>query len=160
MKKAVSIALCAVLLCGCSASETFETVDDEYVQSVIQQQKAVSLTLEPGAVAIQADAGTIYLCDGYDLCVEIRPSGNLSATFMALTGFASDALTVVETSASELTRYESVWVSAGEGGDQVGRTVVLDDGLYHYCITFTAPAADAAALQATWQQILSSVNIA
>ena len=72
MKKAVSIALCAVLLCGCSASETFETVDDEYVQSVIQQQKAVSLTLEPGAVAIQADAGTIYLCDGYDLCVEIR----------------------------------------------------------------------------------------
>ena len=140
MKKAVSIALCAVLLCGCSASETFETVDDEYVQSVIQQQKAVSLTLEPGAVAIQAEAGTIYLCDGYDLCVEIRPSGNLSA--------------------SELTRYESVWVSAGEGGDQVGRTVVLDDGLYHYCITFTAPAADAAALQATWQQILSSVNIA
>ena len=57
MKKAVSIALCAVLLCGCSASETFETVDDEYVQSVIQQQKAVSLTLEPGAVPSRRKPG-------------------------------------------------------------------------------------------------------
>lgn len=159
MKKVVIIALCALLLCGCSTAETFETVGDEYVQSAIQQQKTVSLTVEEGAVAIHGDTGTIYLCDGYEMTVEICAAGNLSATFEMLTGFGTGDLTVIETSASELTRYECVWASAGEGGDQVGRTVVLDDGVYHYCITFTASAEDAAALQLTWQQILNSVNI-
>lgn len=159
MKKVVIIALCGLLLCGCSAAETFETVGDDYVQSAIQQQKTVSLSVEEGAVAIQGNTGTLYLCDGYEMMVEVCPAGNLSGTLEAVTGFGVEKLTVIETAAAELSRYECVWAAAGEGGDQVGRTVVLDDGLYHYCITFTASAEDAPALQLTWQKILETLNI-
>lgn len=159
MKKAVSIVLCGLLLCGCSASETFETLGDEYVQSAAQQQKTVLLTVEEGAVTLSNETGTIYLCDGYQVTVEVFSAGNLSGTLETLTGFGADDLTVMETAASGLARYECVWVAAGEGGDQVGRAVVLDDGIYHYCVTFSASAEDAPALQLTWQQILSTFNV-
>ena len=159
MKKIAMLLLCALLLCGCSSAETFETLGDDHVQSVLQQEKTVHLTLEQGAVPLQGATGTLYLCDGYDVSVEVWKGGNVSGTLEALTGFRTDELTVIETSASGFARYECVWVSSGEGGDQVGRVVVLDDGVYHYCITFQAPADDAAALQVTWQRILDSVQI-
>lgn len=159
MKKCVIILLCALLLCGCGAAETFETIGDEYVQSAVQQQKKVMLTVEEGAVALESEAGTLYLCDGYQVTVEVFSAGNLSGTFEALTGFGTDDLTIIETAASGLSRYECVWASAGEGGDQVGRAVILDDGVYHYCVTFSALAEDAPALQLTWQEILSTLNI-
>jgi hypothetical protein len=160
MKKCVMLLLCALLLCGCRSADTFETLGDDHLQSVLQQQKKVQLTLEQGAVPVQGETGTVYFCDGYEVSVEVWKAGNISGTLQTLTGFGADDLMVIETSASGFVRYECIWVSTGEGGDQVGRVVVLDDGVYHYCITFQALADDAPALQLTWQQILDSVHIA
>lgn len=160
MKKCCLFLLCGVLLCGCGAQETFETVDDEYVQSVMQEQREVLLTVEDDAVVLQGDTGCVYLCDGYEVTVEILSAGNLSGTFQTLTGFGTDDLTVIETVGSGVARYECVWAAAGEGGDMVGRAVILDDGIYHYCVTVLADADDAPALQKTTEEIFDSFGLA
>lgn len=152
------LALC-ILLYGCGTKETFETVDDADAQPVVQQKKEILLTVEEDAVILESDTGVMYLCDGYEVSAQIVSAGNLSGTLRDLTGFGAESMTVIETAASGMDRYEGVWTSAGEGGDMVGRVVVIDDGVWHYCVTISCPAEDAPALQQTWQKILSSVAI-
>ena len=159
MRKCCLILVLCLFLCGCGVQETFETVEDDHAAAVMQEQKRISLQVEEDAVALQGDTGTIYLCDGYEVTAEILSAGNLNGTFQTLTGFGMDALTVVETSAGDTSRYECVWTAAGEQGDTVGRAVILDDGIYHYCVTVSAAAEDAAALQAAWQAILDSLTL-
>lgn len=159
MKKWIFILLMVPLLCGCSAGETFETVGDLYAEPVMQEQRDIFVAVPENAVAIQGDTGTIYLCDGYEVTVEILSAGNVSGTFQTLTGFGIDDLTVMETAASDTARYECVWASAGEDGDLVGRAVILDDGIHHYCVTVLADADAAYALQQTVEAILDSVQL-
>lgn len=156
MKKCCLILVLSLFLCGCGAAETMETVGDDYVQSVMQSAKNILLTVDDEATVFQGETGTIYLCDGYEVTVEILSAGNLNGTFQTLTGFGADELTVIETAASQLSRYECVWSAAGEAGDVVGRAVILDDGLYHYCVTVLADADDAQALKNTWEEIFDS----
>ena len=115
---------------------------------------------EATAVAVQGDAGTIYLCDGFEVTAQVLRAGDLSRTFRDLTGFESDGLTVMATAAIGWTRYECVWTSAGEQGDTVGRAVILDDGVYHYCLTLTADADDMSGLQDIFQKIINSYSLA
>lgn len=162
MKKFVWIILLAISLCGCAAAPTFETLGDDHVQSAMQEERGVLLSLPEKAQArmIQGEAGTIYLCDGFEVTTQVMAAGDLNETFVTLTGFESDGLTVMATSAMDCTRYTCVWTAAGETGDTVGRAVILDDGVYHYCLTVTADADDAAALQDIWQQIFDSFSLA
>lgn len=159
MKKCCLLVSVLFLLTGCSSAETFETVADEYVQSVMRQEMTVSVAVEPGTEAIEGASGTIYLCDGYEVTVEVMQSGNLSATLREVTGYTADQLTVIETAAGSMKRYECAFSSAGEGGDLVGRTVILDDGVCHYCVTVAAPADDAQALMPAWNAIFDSITL-
>ena len=162
MKKVSMILVFVMLLCGCSAAPTFETMGDDHVQSVMQEERGVLLTIpeEAAAVAVRGDAGTIYLCDGFEVTAQVLRAGDLSGTFRDLTGFESDGLTVMATAAIGWTRYECVWTSAGEQGDTVGRAVILDDGVYHYCLTLTADADDMSELQDVFQKIINSYSLA
>lgn len=148
-----------MLLTGCTAAETFETVDDVYAEGEPAVMRQVSLQLPEAAEIISGDAGTIYLCDGFEVTVQTMAAGDLNATMRSLTGFDADELTVVETGLTEAARYECVWTAAGEGGDAVGRAVVLDDGCYHYCVTVMASEDDAGALRQTWQALLDTVQL-
>jgi VCBS repeat-containing protein len=65
----------------------------------------------------------------------------------------------MHTKQAETDRYESVWSAVGEGEDQVGRLVILDDGNYHYAVTVMAPAETAGELTKTWQKLLNSAVI-
>ena len=125
------------------------------MQSVMQE-KSIILCVDESAVVLQGDTGTLYLCDGYEVTVEVLSAGNLSGTFQSLTGFGADDLTVVQTAAGDAARYECVWSAAGERGDLVGHAVILDDGVYHYCVTTLADAADAARLQPEWEALFAS----
>lgn len=156
MKYIVLFLVCALLFSGCSARETFETVDDEYVQSVMQESREILLSVSDDATVLEGDTGCLYLCDGYEVTAEILPAGNLSGTFQTVTGFGMDDLTVMETAAAEFARYECAFASVGEDGDMVGRAVILDDGVYHYCVCVMMDADNAAALQETMENILSS----
>ena len=147
----------AVLLCGCQNVSTFEVLEDVYYEQERAAPKEIVLSLSDSTTLIRNGNSRLYLCDGFDVTVETMYAGNVEQTMQTLTGFAPDALTMVQTSSHQMQRYECAWSSAGEGGVQVGRAVVLDDGSYHYCVTVTALAEQAGALYETWNTLLDSI---
>ena len=160
-KRLICWVLLAVLLTGCGAQESFETVADLYEQpAAAPQELSLDIPQEAASPAMEsAEAGSLYLCDGYTLTVQTLTGGDLDATLNQLTGFSAEHLTLMHTKAPSADRYECVWASAGETGDQVGRTVVLDDGSYHYAVSVMAPAETAGALTKTWQTIFDSMAL-
>ena len=161
MKRIIILGFLLFILSGCAVSETFETVHDVYGELPSPEPASVDFLLPEDAATpvFHGDGGRLYFCDGYEIMVETLDAGDLNRTVTTLTGHASDSLTILQTDNSQPQRYECVWTAAGEGGDQVGRTVILDDGSYHYCISFTALAEDAGSLQETWQEIASSIQL-
>lgn len=161
VKNVIVLLICGLLLCGCKAEETFETVTDVYgeQETVLPREIGLKIPGDAGVQVIQSDQGTLYLCDGYEITVQTMQAGDLNRTMRNLSGFDSDMLTVMETGLTEAARYEFVWSAAGEGGDMIGRAVVLDDGAYHYCVTVMSVAAEAVDLRETWQTLLDSFSL-
>lgn len=162
MKKCWIMLALALLLPGCGTQETMETVSDVYDAPVMAQVQQVELTLPEGAAVPSMEnpeAGRIYLCDGYTLTVQTGEAGDLDKTLRQVTGYKKEQLTLMETQRGGVTRYECAWSAAGEGGDQVCRAVILDDGSYHYAVTAMTDSAKAGELTAVWQGILDSVRL-
>ena len=138
MKMICLMLMVAVLLCGCQAATTFETLEDVYYGQEENAPMQIAVSLPQGTTLIRNGNSRLYLCDGYDIAVEVMAAGDLDLTIRWLTGFSSDALTMVQTSASEMIRYECVWTSAGEDADQVGRAVILALRAMHFRLSSTA----------------------
>ncbi|MBE6925093.1 MAG: hypothetical protein E7466_07665 [Ruminococcaceae bacterium] len=162
MKKLFLMLLVPVLLTGCKAAQTFETMDDVLIQPVMEQSGEIVLTL-PGSASLEVieseEGGRLYLCDGYTLTTQTLTGGDMNRTIQSLCGYGPESLTVMNRHDGELKRHEWIWICAGEGGEQLGRAVVLDDGKFHYCVTAMADAADAAALEPEWNGIFDSFEI-
>ena len=159
MKKIATALLLALLLSGCGAKETLETVaDDIPLQPVLAQPAQISVRLPDNAVSpvLESDTQQLYFCEDYEIAIETRSSGGLSGTITALTGFAPEQLTVMHTSPEGVDRYEFVWAAAGEDGDRLGRGVVLDDGSYHYCMSVLRDAENPKKSQVVWSDVFSS----
>ena len=162
MKKACVLLVVVLLLSGCAAQPVFESVSDQMEAPVMAQQRQLQVSLPKEALTPtlqNAEAGKLYLCDGYTLSVQTMQAGDLDATMRSLTGFSREQLTVMETMKHGIKRYDCVWSAAGEGGDQVARSVILDDGNYHYAVTVMADFASAGDLAATWKSILNTVSL-
>ena len=161
MKKIGIILLFSVLLAGCAAEDTFETVADEWVQSVAAPVRDVILPLpEEAAAPVSArDNGTLYQCDGYEIMVETLPSGDLDATLQTVTGYGREDLTVMETRSGGIKRYDLVWSCMGEAGELVGRACVLDDGDYHYVLSVLADADRAGKFEEAWNDLFSGYSL-
>ncbi len=159
MKKVCFLLIFVLLLAGCQAVGTFETVNDVYAPQTQSAPRKIDLALPENTQTIAGNSGNLYLCEGYDVTVETLSSGDLNATIQTLTGFAPNALTMLQTAVSGVDRYECVWTAAGESGDTVCRAVVLDDGQYHYCVTVMSQADTAGELAAVWQELLNSVHL-
>ena len=138
-----------------------ETVADEIVLNVSAQPREVLLTLPKETLlpAMETESGTLYLCDGYDVAVQILDSGDLDATIRQVSGFGRDDLTVIQTSAGELARYEFVWTAATDLGEAVCRGMILDDGNYHYVLTAAVPAKKVDEYKEIWNGIFESFSI-
>lgn len=161
MKKSIWLILFALILCGCGVQRTMETISDELIQPVMAQPAAISVDLpgEAALPAMESDAGRIYLCKDYEICVQTLEGGNLNATVRNLSGMDKEQLTILETEDDGLTRYEFVWAAAGEKGDRVGRAAILDDGNYHYCLSLLRDEAATESSQISWDQIFSSFTL-
>ena len=159
MKKLILIAGIALLLTGCGAEPTFETLSDEYVQPVSVQTRQMSLALpeEAAALTVQSDeGGSLYFCDGYTITVQVLESGDLDGTLRQVAGFEKDELQIMQTQTDGVKRYDWVWTAAGEGEDQVCRGALLDDGVSHYVLTCMAGESQAQQVQEQWQELFSS----
>lgn len=163
MKKVLCVIFALVLLTGCQQPRDFETMSDSFVQPDVPQPKEVFLNLpEDAAKAVLEDpgAGTLYLCDDYSVAVQTLPAGNLDATLREVTGYGREQIQLWEKKVGGISRFVCVWTAVGEGGDQMGKTTILDDGNYHYVLSVMANAEDAGELTETWQQLMDSFNIA
>ena len=163
MKKIIVMLMMSLLLSGCGAKETLETVaDDIPLQPVLAEPAQISVRLPDNAVSpvLESDSEQVYLCEDYEISIETRASGDLGGTITALTGFDPEQLTVMHTKQDDADRYEFVWVSAGEMGERLGRGVVLDDGSYHYCMSVLRDAEDQKKSQVVWSDVFSSFCLA
>ena len=160
MKKLFLILAMLCLLTACAGEKTLETVEDVYAPQETDP-KLVHLTLpeEAAAQTLSSAAGQLYLCNGFTVTVQTFRGGDLNRTVKETTGYTLDRLTLMETAKDSVTCYRLSWVSLGEGGDQAARTLILDDGCYHYAVTVMAPAENAGALTDTWQEIFASVSL-
>jgi len=159
MKKYLFLLLITVLLSGCGAEETFETVADELVLPVMAQPRFICVDL-PGEAAlpvIENQNGRVYVCDDYEIVIQTLEGGDLEETMQTMSGLSKEDLTVVETDAGGITRYEFVWAAAGETGDQSGRGAILDDGNYHYCLSVLSNANEKS--QVSWEDVFSSFSL-
>ena len=162
MKKWGMIICVSVLLTGCGAAETFETVGDELLQPVMAEVGQINLSLPPEAstqTMLGSDTDKLYFCDGYTAAVQIMDRGDLDRTCRQLCGFGADSLNILQTATDGRKRYEWVWTAAGEGGDVLGRVAVIDDGKYHYCVSLQTDASLAGSLESQWTRILSSFSV-
>ncbi len=159
--KILAAILCVLLLCGC-ATDVFETVGDGENVAAVAQAAQLMLELPEDAAAQTMDGtnGTLYFCEEYEIMVETFGSGDMQRTVKALTGFDMAELALVRTVRSGVPCVEGAWSAAGEGGDQVGRFLILDDGAYHYCVSVMAEADRAGACADSWQKLLSSAALA
>jgi len=162
VKKVGILLLIAVLMTGCSAQPTFETVADENVQpvSAAMQQVLLELPEEVSAPAMEnGEQGKLYLCDGYTLTMNTVPSGDLSKTLQQATGYEKEKLQLLQTGYGDVHRYECVWAAAGEREEQVGRLCLLDDGNYYYVLTAMTDASEAGKLRETWRSLFDSFRL-
>ena len=157
MKKIWCMLLVSLLLTGCGAEETFETVADEIVQSVLAQPREITIRLPDNAVApvLESAQRQVYMSEEYEIMIETLESGDLQATIRELSGYEKDQLTVLETQVQDVTRYEFVRACAGERGDRLGRAVILDDGDYHYCLSGLRDAQTEKS-QIVWSDVFAS----
>lgn len=162
MKRMLITLISLFILVGCSAKETFETVDDTRTQPVMAPMGQLELQLPNEAVTPTMDHsenGKIYLCDGYTVMVQTFPAGDLNGTLQQVTGFSREALTLMETRQNGITRYECAWSAMGEGENQVCRCAVLDDGNHHYVVTVMAPESMAGAYLEPWRNLMASITL-
>ena len=162
MKKMLVFALVTMLLSGCAAEETLETIADDPVQPVMAQPREIAVSL-PGEASIptmEGDTGRMYLADDYEIYIQTLESGDLDATIQTVSGYSKDSLTVINTESDGIERYEFVWVSAGENGERLGRGVVLDDGSHHYVMTVLRDADTTETSQIVWNDVFSSFRLA
>ena len=122
MRKLWVLVMLAVVLAGCGAEPTVETVADEIVlaESVMKE-----ITMElPGETVLpvmQTDTGKLYICEDFEVSVETLPGGDLGRTVGLLTGFGLEDVTVMQTTAGDRIRYDLAWSCLGEMGPEVGR---------------------------------------
>ncbi|MBQ8834055.1 MAG: hypothetical protein IJ001_03925 [Oscillospiraceae bacterium] len=161
MKKLVLLIAAALLLSGCAAEETYETISDELLVPAMAQPREITVNLpgEAALPAMESDNGRAYLCQDYEIYVQTLEGGDMNATVQTLSGYEKDSLTVMETEQEGLKRYEFVWASAGEMGERIGRAVVLDDGSYHYTLTILRDEATTETSQISWDDIFSSFAV-
>lgn len=162
MKKCMILVLSLLLmLSGCGAQETMETVSDTMDTPVMAQMREISLALpeEAASPTVESDSQRLYLCEDYEITVQILDGGDLNQTVKTLSGYDRDVLTVMSTRKDNLDSHEFVWACTGEEGDLVGRAMILDDGSYHYCVSILGDAQQALENKVLWDDMFQSFTL-
>ena len=161
MKKLFWALLPLLLLAGCAARETMETLGDIPVEgtAAAPRQVCVNLPDEAAVPTAESDSGRIYLCKDYEIIIQTLEAGDLDETIRTLSGYDRDSLTVMKTRVEGADRYDFVWATAGENGERLGRAVILDDGNYHYTMTVLKDAEATNKTQVVWRTVFESFSL-
>ena len=161
MKKWIVWITVFLMLTGCGAEPAMETVADVMAMPAVPEPRAIAVALpgETSMPAMESDAGRSYMASDYEICIQTVTGGDLDATVQTMSGFSADELTLVTTQSGDLKRHDFVWAAAGEGGDLLGRGVILDDGIYHYTMAVLRNAHPADGSAVVWDGVFSSFRL-
>lgn len=161
MRKLWIVLMIMLLLTGCAEEETYETISDEIDIPAAAIPKEIYMELPEEAIlpAMESESGTIYFCRDFEVAVQTMESGDLQSTIQRISGFSPDNLTVIKTQDPQMRRYEFVWSTAGEFGEEVNRSAILDDGSFHYVLTATTTAGLAKEYNEVWNGLFESFRI-
>ena len=161
MKLVAMIVSVLLLFCGCAAEETYETVMDVWEEVPAPEAKSICVDL-PGESAMpvmESDGGRVYVSSDHEIYVQTMPGGDIGATIEEMSGHPQESLTVLSTMQDDAMRYDFVWATAGEGGDLLGRGIILDDGSYHYTMTVLRDADTVQSSTVVWDAVFSSFRL-
>lgn len=160
MKRWIILLVIVFLLTGCSNELDFESVQDVYAPQELTASACLAVSLpEAEHTELELDGAKLCVYEDFEVMILTLPSGNLDATLQEISGYDASELTVMNTVEGVNRRYDTIWASAGEGGDLVGRATVIDDGCFHYVIAVMAKAENAGSLTEDWNQLFSSVSL-
>lgn len=161
MKMLLVMLLAVLMLSGCGGAEVYETVTDELVLSTAAQPREIRFDLaqEPVLPAMESDGGQLYLCGDFDVMVQTLESGDLDSSVYQVSGFLPEELTLLQTESGDVDKYEFVWTSATDEGQQIGRATILDDGNYHYILSATVDSELIEEYQEIWNGIFESFEL-
>ena len=160
MKKGLCLIFACLLLSGCAAEQTMETVADEWEEAVIASAREISVALPEELEPVAEDGGDcLYIASGYEIHIQTMAGGDLDATVRSISGHEREDLTVIATQPQGLRRYDLVWTAAGEGGDRIGRAVIVDDGTHHYTMTVLRDAGSVETDQVVWRTVFESFTL-
>ena len=159
--KVVILLLVLLMLTGCGQTEVYETVTDELMISTAAEPRQIRFDLAQDMLlpAMETDWGQLYLCGDFDVMIQTMESGDLDDTVFQICGFYPEELTFLQTGSGEIDKYEFVWTSATDGGQQIGRATILDDGNYHYSMSATVDAKLMEEYQEIWNGIFESFTL-
>ena len=161
MKKVVVLLLASVMLAGC-AKQQYETRGAHCSAEDSPEAGIISISVPDGLSApiMYADGGDrIYIADDYEVYLQTYPGGDTGETIRQCTGYDPAQLTVLETEKDGFKRYDCAWTSTGEGVQNVGRLLLLDDGHHHYVLSVIAPADCGEALNEAWKQLSDTFTV-
>ena len=160
--KILMVLLLSVVLCGCQGQRDYETLSDAYVQPNVPAMGEITLLLPTSAEVVTMESeenGKLWLCEEYWVCLQTWQAGDLKKTLHALTGQSEEDLDLIKLDNAQSKRYECVWLSTGENGDQINRAIILDDGNYHYALTLHTAAETAGVLAPQWKNITATFGV-
>ena len=161
VRKGLCLMFVCFLLGGCAAEETLETVADEWVEAVMAPAREIRVSLPEEVSPVAEDAsGSLYIASNYEIHIQTVAGGDLDETIRSISGHGRDNLTVIATEPQGLKRYDLVWTAAGEGGDRIGRAVIVDDGTHHYTMTVLRDADSVETDQVVWRTVFESFTLA
>ena len=160
VRKGLCLMLVCMLLGGCGAEETMETVADEWVEPVIVPAREIRVSLPEELAPVTEDTtGSLYIASNYEIHIQTMSGGDLDETIRSISGHEREDLTVIETEPHGVHRYDLVWTAVGEGGDRIGRAVIVDDGEYHYTMTVLRDAGSVETDQIVWRTVFESFTL-
>lgn len=161
MKVIFTVLLAVLMLTGCGRTETYETITDELAIPASAQPREVRFDLgqEPILPVMESNGGQLYLCGDFDVVVQTMDAGDLQETVYQVSGFLPEELTLLQTDSGDVDKYEFVWTSATDEGQQIGRATILDDGTYHYILSATVNAELIEEYQEIWNGIFESFDL-
>lgn len=162
MKKCWIIPVIALLLSGCRAKPTFETIPDVCAEVVAQpaQQILVDLPQEAQVPALRSEEGsTLYFCEDYTVMAYTLPAGNMDENLRTTTGYGKEDLRIMQSYAPEGECFVCAWTAAGEGEMLVGNAKIIDDGSYHYVVTVLSPESRSGAAGTQIRAVLDSMRL-
>ena len=132
------VALCVMMLTGCSAKPVWETVED-VIPADVQRVQSYEISLDlPLTYLGGSGDDCLYQSGSVEVQTTAFYAADLDAAVRQLSGFSAEQLSIVKTLRDTLPEYQFAWYSETEEGGRLFRADLMMDGTACYAVVCSA----------------------